>query len=205
MTDFVKRTFNSDNTTTVNASSALSLLKELHSQIQQGNFYVSNSFVQKNSFNPFFKVTVGQQDTLPEPTIKVSETELKDGSSVITSPHAESILCELNKLFKDQPNVLLEKSTLISGCYCVYARGLDITVNDEVSEESEENLVPLFKTLAKPEKKVSEFDMSIALSKESKDELVEYVTQYGINLDKRRNLTAMQNELKTIVNTDEEV
>ncbi|AEJ81268.1 hypothetical protein Erwinia_phage_Rouille_00133 [Erwinia phage Rouille] len=202
----VQRTFNPDESVTLSGTTALELIGEMYNQIGQGFKYVPNTFVAKTPFNPNFKVTVKQDIEEVSPDVIVHRTDLKDGDSIIHSPNAESLLRTLsNALIKQPTGATVKSATMTLGAYSATVNGLSAEVSEQipetVNEPVQDDIEPLFKTNDEDTVKSSEpFDMSIAMSKESKEELVEYVEKYGITLDKRRNLAAMQNQLQTIVN-----
>lgn len=201
----VQRTFNTDESVTLSGTTALELIGEMYNQIGQGFKYVPNSFVAKTPFNPNFKVTVKQDAEELSSDVTVHRTDLKDGDSIIHSPNAESLLRTLsNALVKQQSGATIKSVTMTLGAYSATVSGLTDEVAEEIPatpEDSQDDIEPLFKTNdEEPVKTLESFDMSIAMSKQSKEELVEYVEKYGISLDKRRNLAAMQNQLQTIVN-----
>lgn len=201
----VQRTFNTDESVTLSGTTALELIGEMYNQIGQGFKYVPNSFVAKTPFNPNFKVTVKQDAEELSSDVAVHRTDLKDGDSIIHSPNAESLLRTLsNALVKQQSGATIKSVTMTLGAYSATVSGLTDEVAEEIPatpEDSQDDIEPLFKTNdEEPVKTLEPFDMSIAMSKQSKEELVEYVEKYGISLDKRRNLAAMQNQLQTIVN-----
>lgn len=201
----VQRTFNTDESVTLSGTTALELIGEMYNQIGQGFKYVPNSFVAKTPFNPNFKVTVKQDAEELSSDVAVHRTDLKDGDSIIHSPNAESLLRTLsNALIKQQSGATIKSVTMTLGAYSATVSGLSGEVAEEIPatpEDSQDDIEPLFKTNdEEPVKTLEPFDMSIAMSKQSKEELVEYVEKYGISLDKRRNLAAMQNQLQTIVN-----
>lgn len=201
----VQRTFNTDESVTLSGTTALELIGEMYNQIGQGFKYVPNSFVAKTPFNPNFKVTVKQDAEELSSDVAVHRTDLKDGDSIIHSPNAESLLRTLsNALIKQQSGATIKSATMTLGAYSATVSGLSGEVAEEIPvtpDDSQDDIEPLFKTNdEEPVKSLEPFDMSIAMSKQSKEELVEYVEKYGISLDKRRNLAAMQNQLQTIVN-----
>lgn len=201
----VQRTFNTDESVTLSGTTALELIGEMYNQIGQGFKYVPNSFVAKTPFNPNFKVTVKQDAEELSSDVAVHRTDLKDGDSIIYSPNAESLLRTLsNALVKQQSGATIKSVTMTLGAYSATVSGLTDEVAEEIPatpDDSQDDIEPLFKTNdEEPVKTLEPFDMSIAMSKQSKEELVEYVEKYGISLDKRRNLAAMQNQLQTIVN-----
>ena len=201
----VQRTFNTDESVTLSGTTALELIGEMYNQIGQGFKYVPNSFVAKTPFNPNFKVTVKQDAEELSSDVAVHRTDLKDGDSIIHSPNAESLLRTLsNALIKQQSGATIKSATMTLGAYSATVSGLTGEVAEEIPvtpDDSQDDIEPLFKTNdEEPVKTLEPFDMSIAMSKQSKEELVEYVEKYGISLDKRRNLAAMQNQLQTIVN-----
>lgn len=201
----VQRTFNTDESVTLLGTTALELIGEMYNQIGQGFKYVPNSFVAKTPFNPNFKVTVKQDAEELSSDVAVHRTDLKDGDSIIHSPNAESLLRTLsNALVKQQSGATIKSVTMTLGAYSATVSGLTDEVAEEIPatpDDSQDDIEPLFKTNdEEPVKTLEPFDMSIAMSKQSKEELVEYVEKYGISLDKRRNLAAMQNQLQTIVN-----
>lgn len=201
----VQRTFNTDESVTLSGATALELIGEMYNQIGQGFKYVPNSFVAKTPFNPNFKVTVKQDAEELSSDVAVHRTDLKDGDSIIHSPNAESLLRTLsNALIKQQSGATIKSATMTLGAYSATVSGLSGEVAEEIPvtpDDSQDDIEPLFKTNdEEPVKSLEPFDMSIAMSKQSKEELVEYVEKYGISLDKRRNLAAMQNQLQTIVN-----
>lgn len=201
----VQRTFNTDESVTLSGTTALELIGEMYNQIGQGFKYVPNSFVAKTPFNPNFKVTVKQDAEELSSDVAVHRTDLKDGDSIIHSPNAESLLRTLsNALIKQQSGATIKSVTMTLGAYSATVSGLTDEVAEEIPatpDDSQDDIEPLFKTNdEEPVKTLEPFDMSIAMSKQSKEELVEYVEKYGISLDKRRNLAAMQNQLQTIVN-----
>lgn len=201
----VQRTFNTDESVTLSGTTALELIGEMYNQIGQGFKYVPNSFVAKTPFNPNFKVTVKQDAEELSSDVAVHRTDLKDGDSIIHSPNAESLLRTLsNALVKQQSGATIKSVTMTLGAYSATVSGLTDEVAEEIPvtpDDSQDDIEPLFKTNdEEPVKTLEPFDMSIAMSKQSKEELVEYVEKYGISLDKRRNLAAMQNQLQTIVN-----
>lgn len=201
----VQRTFNTDESVTLSGTTALELIGEMYNQIGQGFKYVPNSFVTKTPFNPNFKVTVKQDAEELSSDVAVHRTDLKDGDSIIHSPNAESLLRTLsNALVKQQSGATIKSVTMTLGAYSATVSGLTDEVAEEIPatpDDSQDDIEPLFKTNdEEPVKTLEPFDMSIAMSKQSKEELVEYVEKYGISLDKRRNLAAMQNQLQTIVN-----
>lgn len=201
----VQRTFNTDESVTLSGTTALELIGEMYNQIGQGFKYVPNSFVAKTPFNPNFKVTVKQDAEELSSDVTVYRTNLKDGDSIIHSPNAESLLRTLsNALVKQQSGATIKSVTMTLGAYSATVSGLTDEVAEEIPatpDDSQDDIEPLFKTNdEEPVKTLEPFDMSIAMSKQSKEELVEYVEKYGISLDKRRNLAAMQNQLQTIVN-----
>ncbi|WJN64410.1 hypothetical protein Erwinia_phage_Tian_00002 [Erwinia phage Tian] len=201
----VQRTFNTDESVTLSGTTALELIGEMYNQIGQGFKYVPNSFVAKTPFNPNFKVTVKQDAEELSSDVAVHRTDLKDGDSIIHSPNAESLLRTLsNALVKQQSGATIKSVTMTLGAYSATVSGLTDEVAEEIPatpDDSQDDIEPLFKTNdEEPVKSLEPFDMSIAMSKQSKEELVEYVEKYGISLDKRRNLAAMQNQLQTIVN-----
>lgn len=201
----VQRTFNTDESVTLSGTTALELIGEMYNQIGQGFKYVPNSFVAKTPFNPNFKVTVKQDAEELSSDVTVHRTDLKDGDSIIHSPNAESLLRTLsNALIKQQSGATIKSVTMTLGAYSATVSGLTDEVAEEIPatpDDSQDDIEPLFKTNdEEPVKTLEPFDMSIAMSKQSKEELVEYVEKYGISLDKRRNLAAMQNQLQTIVN-----
>lgn len=201
----VQRTFNTDESVTLSGTTALELIGEMYNQIGQGFKYVPNSFVAKTPFNPNFKVTVKQDAEELSSDVAVHRTDLKDGDSIIHSPNAESLLRTLsNALIKQQSGATIKSATMTLGAYSATVSGLTGEVAEEIPvtpDDSQDDIEPLFKTNdEEPVKSLEPFDMSIAMSKQSKEELVEYVEKYGISLDKRRNLAAMQNQLQTIVN-----
>lgn len=201
----VQRTFNADESVTLSGTTALELIGEMYNQIGQGFKYVPNSFVAKTPFNPNFKVTVKQDAEELSSDVAVHRTDLKDGDSIIHSPNAESLLRTLsNALIKQQSGATIKSATMTLGAYSATVSGLTGEVAEEIPvtpDDSQDDIEPLFKTNdEEPVKSLEPFDMSIAMSKQSKEELVEYVEKYGISLDKRRNLAAMQNQLQTIVN-----
>lgn len=201
----VQRTFNTDESVTLSGTTALELIGEMYNQIGQGFKYVPNSFVAKTPFNPNFKVTVKQDAEELSSDVSVHRTDLKDGDSIIHSPNAESLLRTLsNALVKQQSGATIKSVTMTLGAYSATVSGLTDEVAEEIPatpDDSQDDIEPLFKTNdEEPVKTLEPFDMSIAMSKQSKEELVEYVEKYGISLDKRRNLAAMQNQLQTIVN-----
>lgn len=201
----VQRTFNTDESVTLSGTTALELIGEMYNQIGQGFKYVPDSFVAKTPFNPNFKVTVKQDAEELSSDVTVHRTDLKDGDSIIHSPNAESLLRILsNALVKQQSGATIKSVTMTLGAYSATVSGLTDEVAEEIPatpDDSQDDIEPLFKTNdEEPVKTLEPFDMSIAMSKQSKEELVEYVEKYGISLDKRRNLAAMQNQLQTIVN-----
>lgn len=201
----VQRTFNTDESVTLSGTTALELIGEMYNQIGQGFKYVPNSFVAKTPFNPNFKVTVKQDAEELSSDVAVHRTDLKDGDSIIHSPNAESLLRTLsNALIKQQSGATIKSVTMTLGAYSATVSGLTDEVAEEIPatpDDSQDDIEPLSKTNDdEPVKTLEPFDMSIAMSKQSKEELVEYVEKYGISLDKRRNLAAMQNQLQTIVN-----
>lgn len=202
----IKRTYCADDSVTIASTSALELVQELNAQAKQGLAYVPKSLVTKTPFNQYLKISVKSGiESLKEDNTLVQWTHYEDGTSSAHSPLGDALLANLSDVLitceKMGANVHIEQATLLTGVNSVKLACLPDDVKNSNKSESpaeEEDIEPLFNPSPSLGESIKPFELSVALSKESKGELRDYVAAYGITLDKRRSLTAMKGELKTI-------
>lgn len=202
----IKRTYCADDSVIIASTSALELIQELHSQAKQGLAYVPDSLVTKTPFNPYLKISVksGLESVTDESLVQW--THHADGTSSAHSLLGDALLSSLSSVLtsceKLGSSPCIEQVTILTGVNSVKLSGLPDSVkntDEDDSVEDDDGVEPLFDPSPSSVESVTPFDLSVALSKETKDELCDYVAAYDITLDKRRSLAAMKGELETII------
>lgn len=166
----------------ITADSSDALLFEVMKQFGQGMVVVPRSYVPRAAFTNRQRLVVTSKENAAKLVNAAYQVyEISPITIKVIARDADSFFVAMQEVHEKGYVFQTGSATLTFGSYSAVSR-----LQDAVPSADE---TPVSDT-------VPNFDMSVAMSFNSKEELIAYCEQFGIEVDKRKTLTTIQNWLQ---------
>lgn len=160
------------------------LVRELFVQFNQHMAVVPNTYIPRNMYTPYMRITISNENNVPG--MINPATELFDISPVavkLVSRNTSSFFFTLKEMAKQGYTYRDESAKLPLNSYSV------ILNKPGIAETT-----PVEQLMSNDE---DSFQLDIALAKETKEELLAYCEKFGVSVDGRKTMAKIKNWLKT--------
>lgn len=159
------------------------LLQELMNQFSQGMSVVPRSLVPRNAYTPTMKLVVTATANVPKLLNPSYQSyEISPITVKVIARDADSFFVGMQDMYNLGYNYSAGSAVMAFGSYSA------VSSQDVAGEQPDPTPVS---------DDVPTFNLDVALSYNSKEEVIAYCEQYGIEVDKRKTLAKIQNWLQS--------
>lgn len=160
------------------------LVRELFVQFNQQMAVVPNTYIPRNLYTPYMRITISNENNVPKLLNPATELfEISPLTVKLVSRNTSSFFYTLKDMAKQGYTYRDGSANLPLNSYSVMLNkpgAADVTPVEQLAVNTDDS-----------------FQLDIALAKETKEELIAYCEKFGISVDGRKTMAKIKNWLKT--------